>query len=564
MPLSAPAASQPVAELPREADVVVIGTGAGGAPAALTLARGGASVVMLERGPRYTHADFVHDEIRIARRNFFVPSVSTDPHVVVTADGKTELTSDGWISSCVGGGTVHMSGFFYRFHPEDFRVRDVLGDIEGATHANWPISFDELAPYYQKVEQELGVSGPATEGPWAPPRIGSYPLPPVDTHPLGERIDQAAKALGLHSFITPRAIISRPYRNRAACVYCHLCGSFGCEVGAKSSTLDTLIPAAEATGNCRVIPHAMVLRIETNAQGKATGVVWREQAGREHRLKARAVVVACSAIESARLLLLSTGPAHPEGLGNRHGQVGQHLMFSTLSKAHGSFRFSVDEARAEILKNSAPFLGRSLLDYYLPRQGPVKKAGALNLLFPSGGPIFQSESVALRGQQVLWGPALKRALHTYWHEQKQVDCETFGEYLPNANTRVRLDDNVKDQFGLPVARMEIRRHPHDAAVSKFLAARAVELLQAAGADETWTSNIGGRTMHLPMGGCRMGTDPRHSVVNAECRVHSAPNVAVTDGSVFVSSGGVPPTYTILANSFRAGDALLAASKRGDF
>ncbi len=545
-----------------EADVVVVGSGAGGAPVALTLARAGASVVVLERGPRYGREQFLHDEVRIARRSFFVPSVDTDPHVLVEDGGAPERTSDGWVASCVGGGTVHMSGFFYRFHPVDFRLRDLLGEVGGAEVANWPISYDELAPYYERVERELGVSGPTREGPFAPPRAADYPLPALQTHPVGALLDAAASRLGLTTLHTPRAIVSRPYGGRQGCVYCQLCGSFGCETGAKSSTLATLLPAAEATGRCWVIAAARALEIRVDADGRARGVVYRGPEG-EDEVRARAVVVACSAVESARLLLLSQSPRHPHGLGNDEGQIGRHLCFSTLSKAHGSFRYDKDATRAELLREPSPFVGRSILDFYAPKEGPVRKAGALNFLFPSGGPIAQAELAAQKQQGLVWGPELNARLRHFFREQRQVDCETFGEYLPTPGTHVTLDPEVRDAAGLPVARITIARHAHDRQVSSYLAERAALVLREAGADEVWTSQLGGRTMHLPMGCLRMGEDRRHSAVDAAGRVHGVPNVFVSDGSVFASSGGVPPTFTILANALRVGEGIAAALGRRD-
>ncbi len=548
-------------------DVVVIGTGAGGAPAALTLARAGVDVLMIERGPRYGREDFTHDELRVMRPDYFVPSAQTDPHILVHKGQEPERTSDGWVASCVGGGTVHMSGFFYRFGPSDFNVRERLGAIQGAEHADWPITYEEMRPYYRKVEATMGISGGTQEGTHAPQRDSAYPLPAVTTHPAAALVDAAAKSLGVHAFETPRAIISRPFKGRQGCMYCRLCGGFGCETGAKSSTLDTLIPLAEATNNCTVLANTMALSIQRALDGRATGVLIRKPDGTEELIKAKAVVVACSAIESARLLLISDL--------NDNGQVGQHLMFSTLAKAHGSFRFDKDPARTSLFASVGPFLGRSVLDYYLGGKGTaLKKAGALNFLFPSGGPIAQSEMVAAghfapaaqpnAPGGVIWGKELKNALRNYWHEQRQLDCECFGEYLPTPETKVVLDPEVKDRFGLPVARIMIDRHAYDVEVSRYLGDKAADLMGAAGADSVWKSGIGGRTMHLPMGCARMGDDPETSVVDKLGRVHFAQNVFVSDGAVFPSSGGVPPTFTILANSFRIGDAIVAAGKRLNF
>ncbi len=548
-------------------DVVVVGSGAGGAPVAAVCAEAGASVALIERGPRYAQSQFVHDEIRIARRNFFVPSAETDPHVVVVKGQKPERSNDGWVALCVGGGTVHMSGFFYRFKPEDFRVRTLLGGIAGAEPADWPITYEALAPFYDQVDREVGVSGPESEGPHAAPRSGPYPLPALDVHPAAELIDEAARQVGVTAFATPRAIVSRDYQGRSACRYCHLCGGFGCEVSAKSSTLASLVPRAEATSRCQVVANAMVYEVTLDAQGRASGVIYRDLEGRDHALGARVVVIACSAIETARLLLLSRSARFPNGLANDQGLVGRHLMFSTLAKAHGAFAYERDPERAELLQDHAPFVGRSVLDYYLPRQKDApRKAGALNFLFPSGGPISQSEMLAVGAggaSDLVWGRALKARLRQYWLEERQIDCESFGEYLPTPGTRVELDPEVKDRFGLPAARISIDRHPHDLAVSSFLGARAAELLAAAGADRVWQSSAGGRTMHLPMGGCRMGKDPSRSVVDANCRAHAVPNLYVTDGSVFPSSGGVPPTYTIMANAFRVGQVVRDVLARRD-
>lgn len=545
-----------------ETDVVVIGSGAGGSPVAYRLAQAGVRVLLLERGPRYTRQQFVHDEVRIARRNFFVPGADTDPHVVVAKGREPERTNEGWISSCVGGGTVHMSGFFYRFHPVDFRMRSQLGNVPGAEVADWPITYEALAPYYDEVEALIGVSGPPTEGPFAPTRAKPYPLPQLATHPLAGWLDKAAQKLGVTAFETPRAIVSRPYQGRAGCVYCQLCGSFGCEVGAKSSTLETLIPMAEATGKCTVLAEARVLRVESDRGG--TRVIYTKD-GQQEQVQARAVVVACSAIESARLLLLSTSAQHPNGLGNNDGQVGKHLMFSTLSKAHGTYE--VGRHDAAIMRDPSPFLGRSVLDYYLPQgEAAVQKGGALNFLFPSGGPIFQSEMVAVESgaDAVVFGRALSKKLHSYWHDERQVDCETFGEYLPTPGTHVTLDPEVVDQAGVPAARITIDRHPHDIAVSRYLGHKAITLLEAAGAQNVHTSNLGGRTMHLPMGGLRMGKSAKNSAVDADCKLFGTKNVFVSDGSVFASSGGVPPTMTILANALRVADSIVNSLRRRDF
>lgn len=548
-----------------ETDVVVVGSGAGGAPLALTLARAGVNVVILERGRWYKKEDFHYDELGVARRNFLVPSARTDPHVLLETGREPARTNEGWIAICVGGGTVHWSGFAYRYRPEDFKIRDLLGPIAGATHANWPITYDELEPYYGMVDREIGVSGPDDEGDQVGARSSGYPLPPVVTHPAGTLLDQAAKRLGARCTVTPRAVLSQPYQGREACHYHDVCGSFGCNVGAKGSTMEALIPKAIQTGKCKVVAGARAHRIETDASGRATGVVYRDFNDVDHRVNARVVVVAASAVESVRLLLMSASESHPDGLGNADGQLGRNFMFSTLSKAHGSFDYTKNAKWREVFAPKAPFLGRSTASFYLPKdeKAGVIKGGGLGFLFPAGGPIFQSELVADKGEGLVFGQALKERVKHYWNEQRQIDCETFGEYLPNDGTRVDLDPTITDELGLPAARIMVDRHPQDERVSAYLGQRGAELLDAAGANEVWITDVGGSTKHLPMGGCRMGNDPKSSYVDRSCKVHGAPNVFVADGSVFPSSGGWPPTMTIMANSFRVGEAIAHALERKD-
>lgn len=243
--------------LGEEVDVVIVGSGAGGGSMALTLAEAGARVVVLEKGPWYQPSELTHDEISVCRRDYWAPFTSDDPHLIRTDDDAApRKTQEGWIARCVGGGTVHMSGFFYRLHPEDFRMRSRYGALEGASLADWPIDYDALAPWYDHAEQVVGVSGRAGSNPFEPPRSGDYPLPPVAENPLARLVDRGAQRLGLHAFPTPRAVLSQPYRGRSACHYCDFCGSYGCASGAKSSSLSALLPGALATGRCELRPES--------------------------------------------------------------------------------------------------------------------------------------------------------------------------------------------------------------------------------------------------------------------------------------------------------------------
>ncbi|MEQ8274897.1 MAG: GMC family oxidoreductase [Deltaproteobacteria bacterium] len=539
-------------------DVVVVGSGAGGGPIAYELAKAGASVIVLEKGPRHEKKDFVHDEISTCRRNFFLPWPDDDPHVVLASpDAKPNRTNAGWISQCVGGGTVHMSGFFFRFHEKDFALSKHYGPLNGSTAIDWPFGYDTLAPYYDKVEKVVGVSGDVSKNPFEPPRSGPFPYDPVLTHPISRWIDEAGDALGLHPFHVPRAIITRPEGDRGACVYHGLCGSYGCEVGAKSSTLASLIPGAEKAG-ARVLPKSMVREIVMKKDGRAKGVVFEDETGARHEVEAKIVVVACSAIESARLLLLSGSSAHPRGVGNNADQVGRNLCFSTLGQLTGDIAYDGldDTAKAE-LKNGMPFIGRAVQDFYEvdPSGDVFGKGGTFHLLFEHDNPIHAAERLIRDKNGLVYGEALMKKLHAHFTERRTLEVECFSEWLPTDGCRVTLDDNATDRWGLPAARITLNRHPSDRAASALLVGRARVLLEKLGATNIRTLDVGGVTYVLQHGTCRMGSDPNTSVTTPAGHLHEVDNVYVTDGGSLPSSGAVPSTMTILANAFRIADGM---------
>lgn len=542
-------------------DVVVVGSGAGGAPVATVLAEAGARVLVLEKGPRYGVKDFLHDEISICRRDFWVPWVEDDPHVLLRPAGRPTRTNAGWISQCVGGGTVHMSGFFFRLHPDDFSLVSTYGPLEGSTAIDWPIRYEDLAPFYDRVEREVGVSGDLRKNPHAPPREGPFPFPPLATHPVSSWIDEAGPKLGMHPFPVPRAIVTQGSEGRSACVYCALCGSYGCEVHAKSSTLASLIPRAEATGNCTVTPGAMVTRVLMQADGRAAGVEYVDQAGGRQRALAGTVVVAASAVESARLLLLSACAGHEAGVGNRTGQVGRNLCFNTLGKVHGQLAYEgLEPAKREQLAASSPFVGRAVQDFYRAEGVGFGKGGTFHLLWSHPNPIFAAEQLLKEDGALVYGPALTERLKRRFVEGRQIEAECFGEWLPTEGCHVTLDDDVTDRWGLPSARITLgARHPSDRAASAHLVDKARELLAAIGARDLHTEAVGGETWVLQSGTCRMGTDPKTSVTTPDGHLHEVDNLYVTCGAALPTSGGVPNTMTILANAFRVAEGIAKRS-----
>jgi choline dehydrogenase-like flavoprotein len=533
-------------------DVVVVGSGAGGAPVALTLARAGARVVVLEKGRHLGPDDLVHDEIRVNRRDLWVPYVEDEPHTLRHDQGPGQPTSEGWTANVVGGATVHFSGYFFRMHPVDMRLRSTLGPISGASLVDWPFDYEELEPYYARVEREIGISGRWHCHPFEEPRSADFPFPPLAEDPIAARIDEAGRKLGLHPFPTPRAIISEPWKERAACVYCALCGSYACEVGAKSATSVSLLPEAIATGRCEVRAESMATEILVGKDGRVTGVVYRDRHGVNRFIAARCVVLACTALESARLLLLSRSSRFPSGLGNSNGLVGKNLVFSGLGKGHARFR----HPRTDPMRRF-PFVQRAMQDFYFLERpiGNVRKAGTILFDWQFPSPISTAERLAHDGNGLIWGHRLKERLRRDAAGARTLDFEVFSEFLPTVGTYVDLDPVVSDRWGVPVARMTVSRHPLDLAATRLLVDRGMDVLRALEPDEAREETASGSTKFLQGGTCRFGTDPATSVLDRNCRVHETPNLYVTDGSFLPNGGSVPVTLTIFANSFRVADHL---------
>ncbi|MCK5795745.1 MAG: GMC family oxidoreductase, partial [Deltaproteobacteria bacterium] len=314
-----------------------------------------------------------------------------------------------------------------------------------------------------------------------------------------------------------------------------------------------------ATGNCQIRPRCMVRAIDTDDAGLATGVRFIDPEGQEQRLKARVVIVAASALESARLLLLSKGKAHPGGLGNGHGMVGRNLMFSGLGTGRGDF--SRDDPRVKAIDFREPFANRSFQDLYFFKDGDsYRKAGSVTFLLPHGNPIFAAEELATTGRELSWGKALKDAVHRYHHDVRTLEFETVGESFPIPGRRAELDPEIKDKWGLPVIRFSMDQHPEDKISNKRLVDRGLDVLRAMGAKDVRATRREEVTPWLQCGTCRFGKDPVTSVLDPDCRIHDAPNVFVTDGSFMPTMGGGAPTLTIEANSFRVGDRIIALGK----
>jgi choline dehydrogenase-like flavoprotein len=343
-----------------------------------------------------------------------------------------------------------------------------------------------------------------------------------------------------------------PYRDRPACAHCGFCIGFGCEFQAKSSTLYTMIPEAEATGHCEVRSSSYVSRIETNAAGRATGVAYFDQHRREHFQKARAVVVCGNGAESARLLLLSASDRFPDGLANSSGLVGRNLMYNVYSEVHAVFEHELNEYKSVQVT-------RIVHDFYDsdPKRGFYGGGGFDGRIGPM--PIFWG--LFAPPPDRAWGVEYKKLLEAM---PRAMLVATHSTSLPLASNRIDLDPKLKDAWGLPAMRVTYRDHPDDLAMGRFLQDRGVEVLQAAGAQQVWKGPLAEAEIgvHL-LGTCRMGNDPKASVVDRYHRTHDVPNLFVCDGSSFVTSGRGQPTMTIQALAFRAGEHIARFAKRGE-
>ncbi len=538
-------------------DFLIIGAGAAGGVMAKELSTAGFRVVVLEQGPYLTERDYRHDEIRYT----YLPGLTNDPKIQPVTYRRNESEQAKPIKAIeygrqVGGGSVHFTANYWRFHEDDFHERSLFGDVPGADLADWPIRYADLEPYYTKAEYDLGISGLAGANPFEAPRSKPYPLPPMPVKSSGVLFERAAKKLGLHPFPAPVAILSQPYQGRAACAHCGFCESFGCEMRAKSSTLVSVIPIAEKTGRCEIRPNSYVRKIETDARGRVTGAVYFDSRRREIFQRAKTVVLCANGAETARLLLMSKSKAFPHGLANSSGLVGTHLMWDLGGEALGLFEHPLNEYKSIQAT-------RVIHDYYRadPQRG-FYGGGGIDARFDYYPASFALH--ALPPDAPKWGAGYKKILGEYFNHTMTLLGHTSS--LPQSRSSISLDPDLKDTWGLPAMRVTYDLHADDAAALKWVLSKQLEILQAAGARKVWTTGIAFEDMlpsrHL-MGTCRMGNDPAKSVVDRNNRAHDVPNLVIADGSSFVTSARQQPTATIQALAYRAADWAIQAAKRGE-
>jgi choline dehydrogenase-like flavoprotein len=554
-------------------DVCVIGSGAGGGMAAKVLTEGGLSVVMLEAGPQvYPEKDYKmlmwpyelpHRGVGIGGRQAKDFGEFLAPNGAWKIEGEPYTSAPGsnfqWFRSrIVGGRTNHWGRIALRFAPIDFKskTRDGIGD-------DWPISYEDLSPYYDKVEGYIGVFGTKENVPSAPDGVF---LPPPKPRCSEILIKKACDKLNITCIPSRMAILTKPLNGRAPCHYCGQCGR-GCTTASNFSSSQVLIPPAMKTGKLTLITGAMAREILVGPDGKATGVSYVDKATKsERRVAARAVVVAASACESARLLLNSKSKLFPDGLANSSGTVGRYLMDSVGSGGWGY----VPQMEQMPPHNHD---GTGGMHMYIPWWKYDRKND-----FPRGYHIEMGGGRDLPGAGMFddvcdeyegYGADLKQTCRKKYGTS--IGFAGRGEMVPNPDTYCELDPTIADQWGIPVLKFHFKWSEYELRQAKDMQETFKSIVEAMGGEYRTKTPIdgpnafgieeGGKIIH-EVGTARMGADPKNSVLNGYCQAHDVKNVFVTDGAPLVTNPDKNPTLTIMALSWRASDYLLEQARNG--
>jgi gluconate 2-dehydrogenase alpha chain len=552
----------------KKTDVVIIGLGAAGGYASLVLARAGLDVVGLEAGPRWTAGDFPMDELRNDVRGYLSqPKVARE--IPTWRPNATEKATQGGginilMMNGVGGSSIHYGMEQWRYLPWNFRSRSETikrygaGMIpKGSTLVDWPIALEDVEPYYDKVEYDMGASGKAGNlkgkkvaggNTFEGARAREYPLPPLRRSGWNDHMAATAKKLGWHPFPGPAAIRSAPYHGLPGCEYCGFCTYNGCMVEAKGSTNYNAIAEAEKTRHLKVVPLARVTKIEVDSKGRASGVTYLK-GGKTFFQPASMVILSTYVYENTRLLLLSTSKAFPKGLSNNHDQVGKNYISHVYGGANGFLpgkqlnrfagpgaqRTSVDDWNGDNFDHKGlGFIGGGIIDSRMENK-------------PIGGARSTPPSVPTFG--AIWKEWLRKNANSIGDAGAQI------ESLPYEDNYADLDPTVKDPEGFPVLRLTFDLHAQEKARHAFVTGKAEHLLKEAGASETWTQFPAipiGVNSHA-YGTTRMGNDPDTSVVDKWQLSHEVPSLAILGGSTFPTSTAYNPTNTIEALAWRTAE-----------
>ena len=556
-------------------DICIVGSGAGAGPVAYELSKAGYSVVILEKGPWIKTSQFNKDEIVAARRSVYTPNLKDEQHVIEQKNKKGEWIAkstyetgrDFWNGNCVGGSSNFMSGYFHRMKPQDFKLLTQYGQIENANIVDWPISYNDLEPYFTKVETTVGVSGKIVEHSTQEPRsTKTFPYPALGENIVSKWIDNAANELGYKMVPVPRGILSKPKDDRNACVYSNYCGSYGCSSDAKASSRASLLNAALKTNNCTILANSKVYHLQTDGNNNIIKAHYYNIKEEKQFIEANTFVVAAQAIETSRLLLMSKNKEFANGLANNNGQVGKNIIFSAGGVGSGYFNEEdLPEKDFSQLKTLGLFVNRSIHNWYEIGNNNISankiKGGMVDFLFEHPNAIKKAIKQKWDNYgNLVYGSELKQKMFKSFTKQRRLNFEVFCDWLPTNNCYVSLDENVKDKWGDPVAKIRIDNHPNDIKVGKYLANKAEEVLEKMGAKNISSSISGSPPPNLVAGGCRFGTNSKTSVLDVNCKAHEVNNLYVTDGSFMPTGGSVTYTWTIYANAFRVADKILESIK----
>lgn len=556
-------------------DAIVVGLGAAGGIIADQLAAAGLKVTALEKGPHFPsdHFRFKHDEIRYYTRGSLVPHLSHNPitwraseddiaAVLPWASGPLGTSEPLHLPPSIGtgGGTLHWGGACWRFREADFRMRSSLverfGEAalpEGNTIVDWPLRYDDLEPYYDRVEWDLGVSGQAgnIEGenvaggnPFEPRRRRGFPMPPLRSAAANARFVAACERLGLHPFPQAAAIASVDYKELKGCVYCGFCHGYPCHVNAKQTANVTSVPRALATGNLEILPFARATGVKRcGGDGRVAGVAYLDAMGRSHELEADIVVLACYALENVRLLLQS-------GI-NRNGEVGKHFMTHCFGWSTGILpEFS----------NSfmGPLVGAHVVDDYTSELIPENDEGVL-----WGSPItsFPGDTQPIEATRNLpprvprWGKDFKAWFASSYRRVFSLHTQTSS--FPYEGGCCDLDPNVTDPYGQPALRITHDWKAHDIRSLGYFSRIKRAIAEEMGITEFW-EEPSPPPYHLStheVGTHRMGLDPETSVVDPYGRSHECEGLYVVGGGQFPTLPSYNPTQTIQALAYLTADRI---------
>ncbi len=554
-----------------DADVIIVGAGAGGLAAAWRLTTQGARVTLLEAGREYdpsvdypqTADDFelrpfpydaVNDEEGQPRYGFGrAQEVGRDWDAYRSwnraqgqfVDGSARLYQQYGHVRGVGGSTLHFDGEAHRYHPDALRMQSLVG-----VGVDWPIAYAELERYYDIAEHQVGVAAPAAN-PWRP-RSSAPVLPAHRLSYASARLVPAFASVGATLMPNSLAILSEAYDGRPPCNYCNSC-AHGCPLGDKGSADVAFLAAARATGRLDLRPNAPAVQVELDDAGNVAAVVYRDPRGGLGRVRAKFVVLAGGAIETPRLLRLSTSGRFPRGLANGSGQVGRNLTELLYWFAVGLIDERVDAYRGVPIDGTA-------WDFAVPHVHPQGYAGGFRVSTAHGAAGLRGP--AAYAERLLPGFGVahqRRVAEMFGHA---VGVLAIGDWLPNAHTEVDLDPERKDIGGVPVARITSHLDANERQLLRRMADTTRAIFRAAGAEiveETSALDIFAAT-HV-LGTCRMGVDPRAAVADADGFSHEIPNLGFADGSLVPSSGsGDSPALTIMALGIRTADRLLARAR----